>query len=157
MVVRAREVLISRLLIRCRHQPLSKECRHHCSLTAPSHGATFSLHWITGGHARQEAYIWGHMKARGTYSPGPKGPQCVGGRGQRGTDIPISGAGSDAAGDANDVPPPLLLLNQLPECQVLGKGHTFRIWAQNGNCQRSRKDQARKEEQSTKLQNRSLE
>ena len=54
----------------------------------------------------QEAYIWGHMKARGTYSPGPKGPQCVGGRRQRGTDIPISGAGSDAAGDANDVPPP---------------------------------------------------
>ena len=105
----------------------------------------------------QEAYIWGHMKARGTYSPGPKGPQCVGVQGQRGTDIPISGAGSDAAGDANDVPPPLLLLNQLPECQVLGKGHTFRIWAQNGNCQRSRKDQARKEEQSTKLQNRSLE
>ena len=110
-----------------------------------------------GGHAGQEACIWGHMKARGTYSPGPRGPRCVGGRGHRGTDIPISGTGSDAAGDANDVPPPLLLLNQLPKCQVLGKGHTFRIWAQNGNCQRSNKNQAGKEEQSTKLQNRSLE
>ena len=55
--------------------------------------------------------------------PGPKGPQCVGGREHRGTDIPISGAATDAAGDANGVPPLLLLLNQLPVCQVLGKGH----------------------------------
>ena len=53
--------------------------------------------------------------------PGPKGPQCVGGREHRGSDIPISGAATDAAGDANVVPPPLLLLNQLPVCQVLGK------------------------------------
>ena len=156
MVVRAREVLISRLLIRCRHQPLSKECRHHCSLTAPSHGATSALHWITGPRRTRGVYM-GPYEGAWHILPSPKGPQYVGGRGHRGPDIPISGAGSDAAGDAIDVPPPLLLLNQLPECQVLGKGHTFRIWAQNGNCQRSRKDQARKEEQSTKLQNRSLE
>ena len=38
--------------------------------------------------------------------PGPKGPQCVGGREHKDTDILISGAATDAARDANDVPPP---------------------------------------------------
>ena len=134
MVVRAREVLISRLLIRCRHQPLSKECRHHCSLTAPSHGALPALHWITGATRTRGVYM-GPYEGAWHILPRPQGPQCVGGRGHRGADIPRSGAGCDSAGDANDVPP-LLLLNQLPMCQVLGKGHTFKIRAQN--CQRSK-------------------
>ena len=136
MVVRAREVLISRLLIRCRHQPLSKECRHHCDLTAPSHGATSALHWITGATYEDTGRIYGAILRRVAHTPGSQGPSMCGGREHRGSDIPISGAATDAAGDANVVPPPLLLLNQLPVCQVLGKGHT---WAQNGNFQRRKK------------------
>ena len=101
-----------------------------------SHGATLALHWITAHGATTRGVYMGPYEGAWHILPGPKGPQCVGGREHRGSDIPISGAATDAAGDANGVPPPLLLLNQLPVCQVLGKGHT---WAQNGNFQRRKK------------------
>ena len=150
MVVHAREVLISRLLIRCRHQPLSKECRHHCSLTAPSHGATLALHWITAHGATTRGVYMGPYEGAWHILRHPKGPQCVGGRGYRGTDIPISGTGSDAAGDANSVPP-LLPLIQLPLCQVLGNCIPLRSHPRNGNLQGSI-GKAEKEGLATKLQ-----
>ena len=65
-----------------------------------------------------------------TYYPGPKSPQSVGGQGDRGADIPLSGAGSrDLPVDANDVPP----LCQLPMCQVLRKYHQGMGMAKKAN------------------------